>query len=440
MIGPYLFVSNDGSLESRGLVVYGALIAVAVLCSLWALRRKDWLWVVIPLVVPALSAMRVLGWPIVSARVFPFSMAALSVLGLVNYSLKPCYEFERWLTLLECRRDTSAAYDPRAELVVIAAHVVLLSVVLAQFPALSALPPPVWALVTIGVCLMPQIVMSIRRRLLGLSVGLLAPLALVYVVAGVRLFLTYTLGWALLPYAPGQPLDIGSALLTTENVALAVATYIVLMQLAQGSSNRQAWASGSARLLLGMSVIWAVWETIGSRTSGVTATDPYAYAQMAVDWVRRGTPVHEFPLFETITKLDIPYFAAVHQGYHLPINTALQNLRDAPSVWPAGASLFLAAGYWLFGEPGLYLVTPLFGLLSLALVWSLARRLPARYPTLLAALAVTLLATSYEQVDRLLVPMADVPAQFFSMLAIGIALYLPMTERSPDNLASATRR
>ncbi|MBI1802464.1 MAG: hypothetical protein HYR71_12635, partial [Chloroflexi bacterium] len=39
-----------------------------------------------------------------------------------------------------------------------------------------------------------------------------------------------------------------------------------------------------------------------------------------------------------------------------------------------------------------------------------------------------------------LVPIADVPAQFFSMLAIGIALYLPMTEHSPHNVVSVTPR
>src|SRR5207245_2078359 len=112
----------------------------------------------------------------------------------------------------------------------------------------------------------------------------------------------------------------------------------VLIDLALLTRARASWARAAALSMLALTAVWTVWEYVGHRTAGVTGSDPYAYAQMAVDWVSRGTPLHEFPLFARIVALDLPYFASVHVGYHLP----LQNLRDAPSVWPVGLSAFLA--------------------------------------------------------------------------------------------------
>lgn len=282
-----------------------------------------------------------------------------------------------------------------------------------QFPAGLSL---LLALGSLGALLAPQFVASWRTRQLAVQSGMLAPLLLVYAVILIRLWLKYGLGWQLPIYVPGESLDLFAALLTTENILLAAVAYVVLIQLAQSSGER--WTRRAGYLLVLLTFGWASWEYIGHRAAGVTASDQYAYAQMAVDWVQRGTPLHAFPLFERVFALNLPLFAGVHVGYHLPLG----NLRDAPSVWPTGVSFWLALAYGTAGESGLYLVAPIFGLLTLTLMWLFVRRIAHPHAILLAALTVILLATSFEQVNRLLVPMADVPAQFFSWLTIALAL------------------
>jgi hypothetical protein len=78
------------------------------------------------------------------------------------------------------------------------------------------------------------------------------------------------------------------------------------------------------------------------------------------------------------------------------------------------------------GEAGLYTLTPLLGLAALVALWFLCLEVLYTWKDdwrfVAAGIAVFVLATSYEQVDRLSVPMADIPAQLFTMLTAYFAL------------------
>lgn len=195
---------------------------------------------------------------------------------------------------------------------------------------------------------------------------------------------------------------------------------------------------------------WLALELFIHRTHGVTGTDPYGYVQVAVDLVNRGTPLHRFDLFTHITELKIPWAPVVALGYHLPINEA----GEAASVWPVGMSVLLAVGYWLGAEPGLYLTGPLMTLLASLgvgwLTWTMANapqsrphrtgwtvdypqngdvgpranpkiHTPSAFVWVASALGLFVWTTSFEVVDRSLVPLADGTAALFTSL-IWIAL------------------
>lgn len=200
---------------------------------------------------------------------------------------------------------------------------------------------------------------------------------------------------------------------------LASAAYVVLCQLylvKRGA--RGSFLALAGAVLLVLTFFWAGAEYIGHRTRGLTGSDPYVYAQMAVDLVRHGTPWHLFPLFPKVSGLGIPWWPIVHSGYHLPHD----GLGHAASVWPVGQSALLAFGYLLLGEEGLYITTPVIGLLSLGAIYLLVAEVlhdESRGDRLLAgAWAAFILATSWEQIDRLLVPMADATTQLFTILVI----------------------
>lgn len=177
-----------------------------------------------------------------------------------------------------------------------------------------------------------------------------------------------------------------------------------------------------AAMLVAAALAWFAAETIGHRARGVTATDPYAYAQMAVDLATRGTPLHTFSLFPYVVNLNVSWYPIEHIGYRL-----FDNLTgNVPTVWPIGGSLWLALAYRLLGEEGLYLATPLASLASLIafalLAWEYFAEKTVVERAAIAAISVALLATSWEQVDRSIVPLVDAQAQLFSVLAILFAL------------------
>ncbi|HIC90405.1 MAG TPA: hypothetical protein EYP04_13520, partial [Anaerolineae bacterium] len=220
------------------------------------------------------------------------------------------------------------------------------------------------------------------------------------------------------PLAP----EVGDPYLPLQDVFTAVLVGVTWSWLSQSRAmtarlGRRDGMSLTANGLLLVGFGWAVLEYLGGAAHGATASDPYAYVQMAVDLAQRGTPLHRFHLFPLIADLGVRWWPIVHVGYHLPINP----VGDAPTVWPIGWSVLLAAAYRLFGDRALYLAAPVAGLLSLIALWFLGKRaLPGSLPErrLASAVAVLVLATSFEQVDRLLVPMADAAAQLFTTLTI----------------------
>jgi 4-amino-4-deoxy-L-arabinose transferase-like glycosyltransferase len=143
---------------------------------------------------------------------------------------------------------------------------------------------------------------------------------------------------------------------------------------------------------------------------------------MAVDIARHGTPLHVFRLAPAVAGWDLPVWPVAPVGYVPPD----PGTGVAATVWPPGYSAALAMGYRVGGEAGLYILTPLVGLAALAALWWLClevlRTWEGDWRFLAAGIAVFVLATSYEQIDRLSVPMADIPAQLFTMLTVGFAL------------------
>lgn len=209
-----------------------------------------------------------------------------------------------------------------------------------------------------------------------------------------------------------------------------------------------------ATALLAFSFGWAIWVAWVLRTHGVTGSDPYAYAQMGVDLATNGTVYHAFPLVRITHDLSIDApmvnsYPITHIGYRLPEDAR----RISTTVWPPGYAVFTGLAYLLFGEVGLYWVTPFVGWISLIVVglltyllvgifksgrWTLALREPeigqlsdpmphhewnVADPTqlLAAAIAIFITATSYQQVEWQMTPMADLAAQLTSLLALLLA-------------------
>jgi hypothetical protein len=174
--------------------------------------------------------------------------------------------------------------------------------------------------------------------------------------------------------------------------------------------------------LAALAGLWAAVTYFSLRASGVTGSDPYAYVQMAVDLARHGTLLHTFPLAPQIAAWNLPTWPAVPVGYRPPDAVTGQ----AATVWPPGYAAFLAAAYLVAGEAGLYLLPPVMGLLALAALWALClevlRAWPADRRFLAAGLAVFVLATSYRQLEGAVLPMADLPSQLFTLLAVYGAL------------------
>ena len=167
---------------------------------------------------------------------------------------------------------------------------------------------------------------------------------------------------------------------------------------------------------------WAGVTYFTVRTKGVTGSDPYAYVQMGVDIAQYGTPLHIFPLAPRVAEWGLPVWPLVPVGYNPPNPVT----GAAATVWAPGYSALLALSYRIWGETGLYILTPLLGLVTLVAVGCLCLEVLEQWKDerrfMAAGIAVFVLATSYEQVDRVAVPMADIPAQLFSTLTVYFAL------------------
>ncbi|MFN2185942.1 MAG: hypothetical protein ACK2UU_18320, partial [Anaerolineae bacterium] len=382
---------------------------------------------------------RFLGWPGWSARIWPYSLAALAVLGALAYRFRGV-ELPRWLArqarilaLLplpaEAELDEappSSAQGTGAYLLALAVHLVGVALVLAgryQWPFWLA--PVVFVLL-----LAPQAPLILRRQRPSLMA--LTPLLGAYAVTG--LWAAYlALGITVIPWQGLAFPDPLTSIFYVDAVVLAAVAHSLLCQLRLATTAlgkpRMFWQWAVAGLLIA-TLAWAGFVYFGKRTHGATASDPYAYAQMGVDLAENGTFLHRFDLFQQVIPLGIAYAPLQPVGYHVPRN----ELGDCPSVWATGASVLLAAGYRLLGETGLYVTTPIVALLALAATWCLVQETLGRpdlrgfhqprrsIAALTGALAIALVATSPEHVDRLLVPMADAAAQLFTVLTLLFAL------------------
>jgi hypothetical protein len=288
---------------------------------------------------------------------------------------------------------------------------------------------PVWlAAPSLALVLVAPIIQLRARR--SLAVETLAPLFFLYAILAAR-YVAIRILFAREPYVDEASLaDPRLIFFQVEVTAFVVLVYIALVQIAcltRGRTKSRSYV-GLSLVLLTAAIAWFSAEAIRHRTRGVTATDPYAYAQMAVDLVERGTPLHSFPLFREIANLGIAWYPVEHIGYRL-----FDNLTgSAPTVWPMGGSIWIAGFYRVLGEEGLYLATPIAALLSLLVfaffVWKYLSDFAVERAAV-TAISVALLATSWEQVDRSIVPLVDAEAQLFSTLTLFFALDVLRSKR-----------
>ena len=317
------------------------------------------------------------------------------------------------LAALALRVDDSVALSPRTVAMLLALHLFGL------VAFWQLLHQPIWlAPATLALLLLAPLLTWRSRG--GLAIETLAPLFFLYAMLAVR-YLAIRVFNAPVPYQDESTLaNVRLLAFQIDLAAMAAFAYVALAQIARLFRQRA--------LLVLCSVIafvafgWFAAETILHRTRGATGSDPYAYAQMAVDLATRGTPLHRFGIFPSVAALNVTWYPAVHIGYELPINSN----GDAATVWPPGGSVWLAVMYRVLGEEGLYLATPLAGLASLIALALLASELFRDQSRVvraaIIAISVALLATSWEQVDRSIVPLVDVQAQLFTTLAMWSAL------------------
>jgi hypothetical protein len=265
---------------------------------------------------------------------------------------------------------------------------------------------PLWLLLPAGLLLL-------RWKKFYFLPESLAPMGLAYGVLLARLgvaLVARLMGLSGVPEPFGTWLDL--------NLFTAISgCWALLLQTQAGG------AFSPGQLIALLTVLWADVTYLTLRARGVTAVDPYGYVQMAIDIVEHGTPAHTFPLARRVAEWGLPLYPTVPLGYTFP--DPLTGQTGTP--WPPGHSVLLALGYWLGGEPGVYLVTPLLGLLALGMIWFMVLEVvqgwsDPRQRFLVAGLAVFILATSYQQIERLSVAMSDASSQLFTMLTIYFAL------------------
>lgn len=284
---------------------------------------------------------------------------------------------------------------------------------------------PIWLAVILIFAIQPLLIYKQRRRF-TFPMESLAPLIFVYLMAVLRVALAMmertqgsTAGTLVVPAPWGQRLDL--------NVAMIICSaWVVLAQLpftaaALEKSTKWIWQGAGIILIIG-ATLCAGRIYFSIRTHGTTASDPFAYTQMAVDVAERQTPRHRFELAPFVTAHDLPLDPLSHVGYHAPD----AETGEAATVWPVGYSVLLGLAYLLIGESGLYLLTPLMGLITLGTTALICHEILQRWEAekcwIVAGIAALVVATSFQQMERLVVPMADIPAQVFSVLTIAFAL------------------
>lgn len=174
-------------------------------------------------------------------------------------------------------------------------------------------------------------------------------------------------------------------------------------------------------IILAIALLWYAALVTRFPTAGAIGDDPATYVQMALDLAQRGSVVHEFPLFTRLFNQNLSWDAFITPGYHIVRETGI----IAPN-FAFGFPLLLAAVDRVFGENALYYATPWMGAFALIATYALGNELLRDMsPTssqIISTLAVLILAAAPKQIQLALVPMSDVPAQLFCVLALWCAL------------------
>ncbi len=378
------------------------------------------------------------GVPYLSMRILVFGSGLLALLGpvvvWVRQRERPRLK-ERHLQAILGQLDVlQPSLPPYTSLLLSTTHVVGLAALAQHYGW------PLWSVcVLLVIVLSPLWWLSWRRRGWRVHVEALAPLFLIDAVLVARLFVLIVAKLVGYPHFNLPPpwdrvLSVDLAVLVALSWSLSSQVHAVLRQ----QRRERALLPAVAVAWILLSFGWASYTYVHHHTHGVTGSDPYCYAQMAVDWVEHHVPVHRFPLVARMAQSGVFPEAGVHLGYHLPYDASGRSA----TVWPVGQSVLLALGYGLAGESGLYLTTPVVGLLSLAalaaLSWELLAERSMGERLLVSAVAVFLLATSYAQIERLVVPMADAAAQLFTTLTVCLWLRA-MGSPAPEASGQAKR-
>ncbi len=390
-----------------------ACIAAALFCALMARRRRE---VFLPLVVAASIAgavaigrifqIPVLGWRI--GWLVAGLVAALPPLARAARAAAQDGLFSQAFAALAFKQVATDVPDwrPSTALLWTGAHAFALLITFANLPPFDIANLRAWFALPLLLACVP-LAFARRRRLRHLA-GL-APFTYAYAIAAfsaTRLQVEGPLNGLL--YLP-------LALIVSSAIAIAA----VWRQ--TRSDDDAGFVRAGAALLAAASMGWSIWSAASLRTHGVSGSDPYAYTQMGVDLAERGTLAHAFPLVRLTYALNIDSHPVTHVGYRIPADVR----RVAPTVWPIGYAWFTALAWRIAGESGVFWLTPLFGVLALAIVGAWARLMTARMgaapSAAIAALCVFLTATSYQQIEWQMIPMADIASQVFSIGALTLA-------------------
>ncbi len=436
---PHLFDPRPGPLPPHDLqlhlllmVLYAAALGATIYWASSSRRSALVRWystgqLVLSAAILGLMTARLLAIPYLSTRAYLHAAIGVSAVawtaGAARYAHRTGL-LERQLALLTLSWKGNEPATPLGDIgVLVPIHLVGLMFLAIQF---GRSYPEMIGLVLL--LLSPQLALSVLERRWAIHLETLTPLHLAYLAAVARR------AWAELLVQP-LPLHDGfvypepvSVLLGVEAVFLASVLYVLICQGHLLALRRRAQDRYLICAALTLAVAVTAWASIAyfrHRTHGVTANDPYAYVQMAVDLAENGDPRHQFALFPRVSHLGISWWPVVHYGYQVrmpPLRPDGYTATDWPPGWPA----ILAGSYLLLGEQGLYLANPAIGLISLGVLVALVAELEHDGTwgerLLAGSFAACCLATSYEQMDRLMVPMADASASLFTMLTILLLL------------------
>lgn len=284
---------------------------------------------------------------------------------------------------------------------------------------------PVW-LVLPALLLLQPLIVSLKTRKIRLLSASFAPFFVAHALLLIRLILALlsrgpssTFGPLIVPEPWGNLLSLNWAVSLSTLWTLLAQARITALTIARQDVHRLSLLGYS---MLGLTMLWSAVTYFSLRTAGVTGSDPYAYVQMAVDLARDGTFLHTFGLATQVNQWEMPLWPTVPVGYLSPD----PRTGAAATVWPPGYSAILALAYLVLGETGLYISTPFLGIFAILALWYLCveslRTLPRPERIAAAGFATFILATSYQQIEHVLVPFADIPSQLFTVLAVLLAI------------------